>query len=179
MSKFSENLPLFSLAICIAGTPLVGAPAKALKADINPSAARTAMVEKAQKLSRQVEVANLAATTVDPFSPASFNAPDPEEMRLAAEAARRARGVPGPRVASDRDLLIAIAHQIKPTGTMNLGGESILLVGSQKIRVGESLSASYEGKPIAVTVTAIDRTSFSLRLNGEEFTRPIKSGSNP
>ncbi|MBP7143494.1 MAG: hypothetical protein KBA71_16435 [Opitutaceae bacterium] len=179
MSTFTENLPLLSLAICIAGAPLAGAPAKMLKADINPSAARAAMVEKAQKLSRQVEVANLPATTVDPFSPASFNAPDPEEMRLAAEAARRARQVPGPRLASDRDLLIAIANQIKPTGTMNLGGEAILLVGSQKIRVGESLSASYEGKPLAVTVTAIDRTSFSLRLNGEEFTRPIKSGSNP
>lgn len=179
MRRLTAGLPLILLATGIAGGSLAAAPARGIKADINPTAARAAMLEKAQRLTRQTEVANLPATTVDPFNPASFNAPDPEELRLAAEAARRARPVAGPRVASDRDLLIAIAAQIKPTGTMSLGGEAILLVGSHKIRVGETISASYEEKPIAVTVTAIDRNSFSLRLNGEEFTRPIKSGSNP
>lgn len=170
---------LRALAILVASAPFVFAQIKGVKADVNPAAARTAAVEKAQKLTRQIEVANLPPTTVNPFNPASFNDPDPEEARLAAEAARRAKPVAGPRVASDRDLLVAIAHQIRPTGMMNMGGDPILLIGPRKLRVGETLSASYEEKPIVVTVTAIDRTNFTLRLNGEEFTRPIKSGTNP
>ncbi len=179
MTRPPTFLRLLPFAFFLAGAPLVFAQAKGVKSDINPTATRAATVEKAQKLARQIEVADLSPKTVSPFNPASFNALDPEEERLAAEAARRVRPVAGPRVASDRDLLMAIATQIKPTGMVNMGGDPILLIGSRKIRVGESISASYEGKPVAVTVTAIDRTSFSLRLNGEEFTRPIKSGTNP
>ncbi len=179
MIPFPNYSRLLPLAFFLAGAPAVFAQAKGVKSDINPTATRAATVEKAQRLTRQIEVADLPPTTVSPFNPASFNALDPEEERLAAEAARRARPVAAPRVASDRDLVIAIANQIRPTGMMNLGGDPILLIGSRKIRVGESLSASYEGNPVVVTVTAIDRTSFTLRLNSEEFTRPIKSGTHP
>jgi len=140
--------------------------------DLLPPGRRAANVELATRLAVAREPAKL---------PASWDAPDPEEMRLEAEAAEAARraGLASVRTTTPRQLLEALAGEIRVTGVVSLGGEPILLVGSRKIRVGEVITATHEGRPLTVTVTAIDRTSFTLRLNGEEFTRSIKSGTKP
>lgn len=180
MSTFpSARRALFAALVLLPAGGLF-AQAKAIQSDLVPPARRTVTTELAARLVAQREVTKLPDSTVNPFNPASFDALDPEEARLAAEAARRAKAVTptAPRITTDRELLMAIAAQLKPTGMVTLGSDPILLMGSRKIKVGEPISASFEGKPIAVTVTAIDRTSFTLRLNSEEFTRPIKS-NNP
>jgi hypothetical protein len=157
------------------------AQAKNTRSDLLPLGRRAASVDTAAQLTAAPKAAALPPGVVNPFNPASFNTPDPEEARLAAEAAEAARraGAVVTRPTTPRELLAAIAAEIKPTGVAVLGSESILLIGSRKLRVGDPIAATFDGKPFTVTVTGITRTSFTLRLNGEEFTRPIKSGNIP
>ena len=54
------------------------------------------------------------------------------------------------------------------------GGRPLLLLGEKKLRVGDNLKRSSDGFDYIVVITAIEPTSFRLRLNHEEITRPIK-----
>ncbi len=76
---------------------------------------------------------------------------------------------------SDRELLKNMADSITPSGMMQLGDRAILLVGKKKLKVGDRLSVNTDGTAYELEVSAIDRTSFTLRLKNEEITRPIKS----
>ena len=78
----------------------------------------------------------------------------------------------GPR--TDRDLLQAMAASLKPSGNFDLGGQRTLIFGQKRVKAGNSLTITFEGTEYILEVTNIDRTSFTLRLNREEFTRPIK-----
>jgi len=75
---------------------------------------------------------------------------------------------------SARDLLQAIAENMKPSGYFVLGGQQTLVFGQKRVRAGGLLTVTYEGTEYTLEITAIDRTNFTLRLNREEFTRPIK-----
>ena len=77
-------------------------------------------------------------------------------------------------VVADRDRLSQLASQLIPTGSVQLGGTAYLLFGQKKFKVGDSLPISFQGSIYELVITAIERTSFSLRLNNEEITRPIK-----
>lgn len=78
----------------------------------------------------------------------------------------------GPR--SNRDLLQAIATSIKPSGYFVIGGEPTLVFGQKRVKAGGLLTITFEGEEYTLEVSALDRTNFTLRLNREEFTRPIK-----
>ena len=71
-------------------------------------------------------------------------------------------------------MLQRIAAGIKPSGVMMLGGSPLLLIREKKLKVGDNLTITFEGNAYTLVVTGIDRTSFKLRLNNEEITRPIK-----
>jgi len=77
---------------------------------------------------------------------------------------------------SDREILEKIAASIKASGVMTLRGQPVLLVREKKLRVGDILKVNLEGSDYVVVITAIEPTSFRLRLNREEVTRPIKPG---
>jgi hypothetical protein len=78
----------------------------------------------------------------------------------------------GPR--SDHDILAGIASGLTPTGIFVLDGQRTLVFGQKRVKAGTTLTINFEGGEYIVEVTAIDHTSFTLRLNREEFTRPIK-----
>jgi hypothetical protein len=80
---------------------------------------------------------------------------------------------------SDRDVLVKIASTIAPSGMMMFGGRPLLMLREKKLRVGDSLKLNLDGFDYIVVITAIDPTSFRLRLNREEITRPIKPGKIP
>jgi hypothetical protein len=85
-----------------------------------------------------------------------------------------------PPSGSDRETLEKIAATIKASGMMMLRGQPLLLVREKKLKVGDNLKINFEGFDYVVVVTQIDQTSFRLRLNREEVTRPIKPGKkNP
>lgn len=170
---------LVAVAAAWAALPVVHAARQ--MSDLLPTARRQASVDIASRLTADRAVEPLPGNVVNPFNPPNFQAPDPEELRAAAEAARRAAAAnAGPsRPSTPKDLLAAIAAQIRPTGTVQLGGAQILLIGPKKLRVGDVLAVTYEGQPVNLTITYIDRSTFSLRLGGEEINRPIKNGANP
>ena len=78
----------------------------------------------------------------------------------------------GPR--SGRDLLQAIAASLKPSGFFVLSGEPTLVFGQKRVKAGGSLTITFEGNEYTLEIVSIDRPNFTLRLNREEFTRPIK-----
>ena len=81
-----------------------------------------------------------------------------------------------PQVAvSDRDLLKKLAEEVTASGMMQLGDRTFLLVGKKKLKVGDRISVNSGGVAYELEVSAIDRTSFALRLKNEEITRPIKA----
>lgn len=78
----------------------------------------------------------------------------------------------GPR--SPRDLLQAIGASLKPSGFFVLGGEPTLVFGQKRVKAGEYMTITFEGSEYSLEIVSIDRPNFTLRLNREEFTRPIK-----
>ena len=78
----------------------------------------------------------------------------------------------GPR--STRDLLQSIGASLKPSGFFVLGGEPTLVFGQKRVKAGGLLTITFEGSEYTLEIVSIDRPNFTLRLNREEFTRPIK-----
>ena len=59
------------------------------------------------------------------------------------------------------------------------GGETVLVFGSRKVRIGTHLTVSVGGQDYDLELVRIDRTTYTLRLNREEITRPITKGKSP
>jgi len=114
------------------------------------------------------EVANTTTTTVNTGGATG------SEGGSATTGGGQSRGGVSSSPRTNRDLLIAIATALKPGGSIKLGGSQILLMGVKKVKVGEKLNLTFEGAQHTVEVSAINPTSFTLRYNGEEYTRPIK-----
>jgi len=84
------------------------------------------------------------------------------------------------RPTSDKDLLLVLAEQVQPLGAMGVAGNMMLTRKGQKpVKVNDKLTLSFDGTSYEVEVTSIDNTTFSLRYNQTEITRPIKSGKTP
>jgi len=79
-------------------------------------------------------------------------------------------------VRSPRELLQSIASSpsLKPSGYFVLGGQPTLVFGQKRVKAGSFLTITFEGTEYALEIVSIDRPNFTLRLNREEFTRPIK-----
>ena len=165
----------FSASLLVAGALALGSSALAQRSDLLPVQRRAASVDIAARIVEPRAAPALPATLNNPFAPEGFNQPDDAETGMVAPAQAGAR----PAVRTSRDTLEVIAANIQPTGTISRRGEPILLFGSKQVRVGEELAVTYEGATHVLVVTAIQSTSFTVRLNNDEITRPIKPGTKP
>lgn len=160
--------------------------AAAFAADVAPVVApnkRTESLAAAEKLLAPREAA-APTGLVDPFHSEAFadaaaasgtaevgNPTVPAGGSVGSGAAGTAR--PGaPR--GTRDLLQAIGDALRPSGYIVMGGSASLSFGQKRVKPGDTLTITFEGVEYTLEVTAIDRTNFTLRLNNEEYTRPIK-----
>lgn len=168
----------FGAAVVFGALAVHGAAGAPKGSDLNTPAKRQPVVELARRLAEPTPLTALPADQVNPFNPAAFGEPDPEELRALAEA-KAAASPANAKPSTDRDFLQLIAAKIMPSGTLFLGGEPMLVFGKRRIRVGDHLTVSYDNQNYELELTAIDRTTFTLRLNREEITRPIKSGKSP
>lgn len=113
----------------------------------------------------------MPASLKNPFSPEGFGEGQ-------ADTGSSTGGTPGPVAPtgprSGRDLLQAIGASLKPSGSMVLGGEPVLLFGQKRVKAGGTLTITFEGNEYTLEIAKIERPNFTLRLNREEFTRPIK-----
>lgn len=170
-ARLRDSTFVLLLTALSAGSLVAAGP----RADVLPSARRSATMDLAARFSKEPPAPSLPEDAVNPFSPPTFLAPDPEEARAMAEAAaRRATQAPVSRPTTDRELLTIVAQQLRPNGVVSMGGELILMLGGRKLRSGDKLPVTYEGQTFNLTLSAIERTQFTLRLNRDEITRPIK-----
>jgi hypothetical protein len=174
-SSFCFLSALFFTAFVAGKTPPVG--------DVAPATKRRPTLELAQKIAAIAQPAPLAPDSNLPFNPVAFFQPSAEEQLALEQAAAYQQaqisapgGVAGqPRPgATDRDQLAAIAAQIKPSGSMLVRGEPRLMLQSRFVKIGDKFTVTYSGVDYVLELTAIDRTNFTLRLNGAVITRPIK-----
>jgi len=165
-------------------TPSVVFAAKAVASDVFPIGKRRPTVELAQRLAAVTPPTPLPAEAVLPFNPVAFSQPDPEEQRaLELAAASQQALVSGPsanqsqarQLATAREQLTVIAAKIMPRGSIIIDGEPRLSIGNQFVKIGAKFTVSLSGADYVLELVAIDRTTFTLRLNGEQITRPIKT----
>ena len=97
----------------------------------------------------------------------------PDNQVPAGDSTTTTRATPtGPR--NSRDLLQTIATSLKPSGFFVLGGQPTLVFGQKRVKAGGFLTITFEGNEYTLEIVSIERPNFTLRLNREEFTRPIK-----
>jgi len=111
------------------------------------------------------------ASLKNPFNPVA-PPPTPPPTSAAADGGASAPG-------GENLQLSQIAPNVNPSGAMKIGGESLLLFGQKRFKVGDHLPIVFEGRPYDLEIVDIQSTSFTLRLNGVEITRPIKSVTKP
>jgi hypothetical protein len=151
----------------------------AAKSDIAGLSARRAIVASALQLVESPKVQPLAQNVVQPFNPVAFGQPDAEELAaIAAARAAEAAQQNSAKPATEADLLERIAERVVPSGTLTLNGEPLLIFSQKRLRVGDRLTVTYEGRDYNLELTAIQRFTFTLRLNRAEITRRINPGKN-
>ena len=160
---------IFCLSVILCG--VAGNRVSAADADIVISPARRQeALDQAKKL---LAVRSTPSVTVDPFHSEKFSEMVAELNHVpSTNIPTTAAVVASPR--SQRDILQAMAASLKPTGNFVLGGQQTLVFGQKRVKAGGFLTITFEGTEYTLEITAIERTSFTLRLNREEFTRPIK-----
>jgi hypothetical protein len=172
-ARRSTFLVILTLALGSA-VSVHGAPAKRPppESDLAPIDVRKKSVDLAQKLAKVETPESLAdAGLPHPFNPPGFGV----ESRPVVDAAP---GVPA-KAFGDRELLAALVQKIQPKGTLSLGSNQLLIFGKRNLRAGDRITVSFEGQDYNLELVSFDRTNFTLRLNHEEITRPIKPGKNP
>lgn len=154
--------------------------AKPAASDILPPDSRRAVIEKAGRLAHPAAPAPLPSEIVTPFAPPGFEQPDASESRERPAGRPGADGKAAPAAPpTDRELLAAVAARIPTTGTIILGGKPLLISGTNRIEAGSRFTVIYNGQEYELELVAIDRTTFTVRFKGEEFTRPIKQVKAP
>ena len=134
-------------------------------------AKRQASLDAARKILSQVQP-KVPSNLIDPFNPTAFAATISGVPLPSVGGGDTPTAPAGPR--SEQSILQAIAKGLKPSGYFVIDGQPILVFGQKKVKAGSFLSLTFEGNPYTLEIAAIDHNSFTLRLNREEFTRPIR-----
>jgi hypothetical protein len=142
--------------------------------DIASQEKRRSVVESAINLAKPGTAVPVPQDLALPFSPPGFELSDAQERAAAAAAAAANGKTPAElKVASDRETLDQLATKFPPTGTIFMGGEALLLFGNKRVKIGAHFTVPLNGQDYDLELVNIDRTTFTLRLNREEITRPI------
>jgi hypothetical protein len=176
MNKFHFLAAGLALSACA----LPGAFAAKATSDIISPPKRQPTVDLAEALTKRPPPARMAADMASPFNPPDFDKPDSSEQKnaqprkpgdpVAPKADTLVVKAPG-----DRETLETLASRIPSTGTIVLGGKPLLIVGKNRLEVGQTLVVTYDNQDYELELVAIDRTTFTLRYRAEETTRPIRS----
>ncbi len=156
----------------LTGILILGLPASLCLGQGNVSlpAKRQAVLTLANRLLARESVAvKPPADLVDPFNPPSFGA-----APVAGQPAAKVHVAE-----SDHEILQQIAPSVQPSGMVSFGGQPLLLFGEKRLKVGDTLTITFEGKEYLIVISRIGQSSFTIRLNHEEITRPITSGNAP
>ena len=178
-----NSRPVAALCAALAA----GATAFAAKStsDLLPPARRQATVDLAHKLTQPVTPTAVPAELKSPFNPPDFDKPSPDEAKNARGGAKgddkTEGGAPKALPPGDREMLESLAARIGNTSAVQFRGKTLLVVGSAggrsvQLEVGQVFTVTNpaNGQDYDLELTAIDRTTFTLRYRGEEITRPLR-----
>lgn len=146
-------------------------------AEVKTPAKRQEGLDDAKEL-LAIQPMTLPADLVNPFNPLAFaelmgTAVHPANPGTATTGtAETPTDKGGPR--STRSIVEEIAAGLKPSGYFIIGGEPTLVFGQKRVKAGGHITITFEGTEYTLEITSIERPNFTLRLNREEFTRPIK-----
>ncbi|HVU15717.1 MAG TPA: hypothetical protein VHD32_02245 [Candidatus Didemnitutus sp.] len=155
---------IFAAVIPLASA--IAVSADDIKPVIAPNVRKEALAKADALLS--VKPLGLPANANDPFHSQAFAEASGHPIHTTDTSPK----VAGPK--TEHDILAGIAAGLKPSGNFIIGGQEVLLFGEKRVKPGTTLTINFEGAEYTVEITAINHTSFTLRLNREEFTRPIK-----
>lgn len=165
--------------------------------EILTPALRQAPVDLAARLTHPPGAEAPRPDLKSPFNPPEFERATPEEIKLAAAKAAAAgvppavaagagataapsAGSPGTGTigakaapASDREILELVAARIPSTGVIIFGRKPLLVVGGKRYEVGNRFTVTQGGQDYELELVAIERTTFTLRYRGEQYSRPI------
>jgi hypothetical protein len=181
-------LSIVIVALLGAASALSAAPKRVrstsnVQSDLATIEQRQSVVELANHLSQPADLPAIPDDLKTPFTPVGFDRPDPVEKRGLPSAAPSANAGPNaaPKQVTPRDILETIASKVNSTSSITMGGVTSLFVklpggGQKRLKVGDKLTITFEGSDYELEIAAIDSTTFTLSLNNEKITRPIKSG---
>ncbi len=161
--------------ILVLAAALLTATARAAEAsDVLSPTKRQETLDQAKKLLAPREA---LPPVIDPFHSEAFNELVGAASRVpgtgaSSETSGKTPAATGPR--SPHDRLQAIAAGLKPSGFYVLSGQPTLVFGQKRVKAGGFVTITFEGTEYTLEIVSIDRPNFTLRLNREEFTRPIK-----
>jgi hypothetical protein len=114
----------------------------------------------------------IPAPEADPFYHAELGA-SPEKAASLSGAKTAAATHQASAPLSGRAKLQAVVAGLKPTFFMR-GGQPTFLFGSKKISIGGIMTLTVERVEYTLEIVSVTPPNFTLRLNREQFTRPIK-----
>lgn len=159
---------LIHLVPLLAGALLLTPGRAADASDISTPAKRAETLERSKRL---LAARPAPVVTTDPFHSEAFAEFTGAVVRQPVDTGGRNNPV---SARSAQDLLQAIAANLKPSGNFVINGEHTLVFGQKRVKAGGILTITFEGTEYNLEVSAIESNNFTLRLNREEFTRPIK-----
>lgn len=74
----------------------------------------------------------------------------------------------------DDEVLNVLSPYVVPTGVFLVNGEHIAMFQGKQIRGGESLSVLYEGEEYNITISEIDRSSFTMEYKEKNLKVKLK-----
>ena len=173
MKNRINKLVAVFLVLAGASAAVVG---RAADTDVVSPVKRQEVLDHAKKLLAPRDIRPAAA---DPFHPEAFDEALAAMGRVPGSTTTPASGTEatvtkptGPR--NEHDLLMAMSAALKAPNVIVLNGQPVLLFGQKRVKAGGTLNINFEGSEYTVEITAINPPNFTLRLNREEFTRPIK-----
>jgi hypothetical protein len=151
---FCATLLLIGIVDCAgaAGEPAVSTPA-----------VREATLAMVDRLAADKSAVADAGVGKDPFYPSAGD--------LSDAVAKTGSGVDG---LSDKERVELLADEIKPTGSVELGGEPQLLFTEKRQKIGDKLTVSIDKVEYVIEIVSIDKNRFRIRYNNVETTRSIK-----
>lgn len=145
---------------------LFGVTAYGQKSDLAPMKQREEIVSKATALVESMgKPVVLPENLINPFV---------GRVEVVKEEVDTASGVSVVEALADADLLARLAAQIPVSGTATLGGDALLLLGQKRLKAGDVVRISFEGKSYELTITHVGTTSFTVGKDGLTHTRPTR-----
>jgi hypothetical protein len=163
---------LCAQALSVALLLPVAAEAARAVSDLQPPQQRQVSVDLAEKLASRTAPPAAPEDLISPFNPKNFDKVESAEAPVAVAGTPPVEPPPPP---GDRQILEAVAAQLTPTGTIQMEGAQLLVMGSKRFQVGDRFIVTMNGQDHELEIIAIDRTTFTLRYNRDELTRPIKA----